>query len=67
MDDFRTLHSLYHDVESVLNRLDLTPEGIRFYAESVMRFKVFQVSYFGLNLSGELVLVYDVKRKTKLS
>ena len=44
VDDFRTIRDLYHDVEGILKLLDLTPEGIRYYAESVMRFKTFQVS-----------------------
>ena len=44
VDDFRTIRNLYRDVEPVLNLLDLTPEGIRFYAEAVIRFKLLQVS-----------------------
>jgi len=43
VDDFRVVHALYGKVEPVLNRLDLTPEGIRYYAEYVVKFKVFQV------------------------
>jgi len=44
VDDFRTIRDLYRNVESVLLMLALTPEGIRFYAEAVIRLKVFQVS-----------------------
>ena len=43
VDDFRTLCELYHEVEPVIDVLDLTPEGIRYYAEAVMKSKVFQV------------------------
>ncbi len=43
VDDFRVVHALYGKVAPVLSRLDLTPEGIRYYAEYVMKFKVFQV------------------------
>ena len=43
VDDFRVVRELYAKVESVLNRLDLTPEGIRYYAEYVVKFRVFQV------------------------
>ncbi len=38
-----SLFELYHEVEPVINVLDLTPEGIRYYAEAVMKSKVFQV------------------------
>lgn len=43
VDDFRVVRELYAKVETVLNHLDLTPEGVRYYAEYVMKFRVFQV------------------------
>ena len=44
VDDFRTIRDLYRDIDPVINLLDLTPAGIRFYAQAVMKSKVFQVS-----------------------
>jgi hypothetical protein len=47
VDDFRTLRDLYRNVEPVIDLLDLTPEGIRYYAEAVLRSKVYQVTQRG--------------------
>jgi len=47
VDDFRTLCELYHEVEPVIDLLDLTPEGIHYYAEAVLKSKVFQISQRG--------------------
>jgi hypothetical protein len=36
-DDFRTIRDLYRDVEPVINLLDLTPDGIHYYAKAVLK------------------------------
>jgi hypothetical protein len=36
LEDLRILRPLYHDVEAVASALDLTPEGVRYYANSVL-------------------------------
>ena len=38
------LRPLYHEVEAVVAALDLTPEGVRYYANSVLKSRIFQVS-----------------------
>jgi TnpA family transposase len=42
--DLRVLRPLYREVESVVDALDLTPEGVRYYANSVLKSRIFQVS-----------------------
>ena len=44
LEDLRTLRPLYRAVESVVTALDLTPDGIRYYANAVLKSRVFQVS-----------------------
>jgi TnpA family transposase len=44
IEDLRLLRPLYHEVESVVAALDLTPEGVRYYANSVLKSRIFQVS-----------------------
>ncbi len=44
LDDWETLRTLYQEVASIIESLDLTREGIRYHATSVMKFQVFQVS-----------------------
>ena len=44
VEDFKTLRSLYRDIEPVIESLDLTHEGVRYYANSVIKSRVFQVS-----------------------
>jgi hypothetical protein len=42
--DLCVLRPLYHEVEAVVSTLDLTPEGVRYYANSVLKSRIFQVS-----------------------
>ena len=44
VDDFRTVRELYGMVEPTVASLDLTPEGVRYYATSVEKSQVFQIS-----------------------
>jgi TnpA family transposase len=44
IEDLRVLRPLYHEVEAVVDALDLTPEGLRYYANSVLKSRIFQVS-----------------------
>ena len=44
LEDLCVLRPLYHDVEAVASALDLTPEGVRYYANSVLKSRIFQVS-----------------------
>ena len=44
IEDLRVLKPLYHEVEAVADALDLTPEGVRYYANSVLKSRIFQVS-----------------------
>jgi len=44
IEDLRVLRPLYHEVEAVVGALDLTPEGVRSYANSVLKSRIFQVS-----------------------
>jgi TnpA family transposase len=44
IEDLRLLRPLYYEVESVVAALDLTPEGVRYYANSVLKSRIFQVS-----------------------
>jgi TnpA family transposase len=44
LEDLRTLRPLYLTVEPVVTALDLTPEGVRYYANAVLKSRVFQVS-----------------------
>jgi hypothetical protein len=42
--DLRVLRPVYHEVEAVVDALDLTPEGIRYYAYSVLQSRLLEVS-----------------------
>jgi TnpA family transposase len=44
IEDLRILRPLYHAVEPVVTALDLTPEGVRYYANAVLKSRIFQVS-----------------------
>ncbi len=44
VDDLLTLRELYLEIEGTVDALDLSQEGIRFYATSVAKFRIFQVS-----------------------
>jgi TnpA family transposase len=44
LEDLRVLRPLYHEVEAVVDALDLTPEGMRYYANAVLKSQIFQVS-----------------------
>jgi len=44
VDDLRVLRDLYRQLETVVESLDLTQEGIRYYAHSVLKSQVFQIS-----------------------
>jgi hypothetical protein len=44
IEDLRILRPLYHAVEPVVAALDLTPEGVRYYANAVLKSRIFQVS-----------------------
>ena len=44
IEDLRILRPLYHEVEAVADALDLTPEGVRYYANAVLKSRIFQVS-----------------------
>jgi len=43
ISDLRTLRELYGHVDTVAEALDLTQEGIRYYATSVLKAQVFQI------------------------
>jgi uncharacterized protein DUF4158 len=42
-EDLSTLRALFHRLETVLNALDLTNDGIEYYAQSVLKFQIFQM------------------------
>lgn len=42
--DLQTLRTLYQPLQPIVRALDLTPEGLRYYAYSVIKSEVFQVS-----------------------
>lgn len=42
--DWQTLRLLYNDVSPVIDSLDLTQEGLRYYANAVLKTRAFQVS-----------------------
>ena len=44
VEDLRTLRELYHQIAPVADTLDLTQEGIRYYATSVIKSEVFQIA-----------------------
>jgi TnpA family transposase len=44
IEDLRVLRSLYQEIKAVVDALDLTPEGIRYYANAVLKSRIFQVS-----------------------
>jgi len=44
LEDLRVLRPLYHEVEAVVKALDLTPEGVRYYANAVLKSRMFHVA-----------------------
>ena len=42
--DLQTIRVLYEPLRTVLGSLDLTPDGIRYYAQAVIKSEVFQIS-----------------------
>lgn len=44
VDDWRTLQPLYEQVAPIITALDLTHEGVRYYANAVLKAQVFQVT-----------------------
>jgi TnpA family transposase len=44
VDDLRVLRDLYQQLETVVESLDLTQEGMRYYAHSVLKSQVFQIA-----------------------
>lgn len=44
LDDWQTLRLLYEELAPVIASLDLTPDGIRYYANAVLKSQVFQVA-----------------------
>ena len=44
IEDFRTLQPLYQEMATVVEALDLTPEGVRYYANAVLKSQIFQVT-----------------------
>jgi TnpA family transposase len=44
IEDLRILRPLYHEVKAVVEALDLTPEGVRYYANAVLKSRIFQVA-----------------------
>ena len=47
LEDWQTLRLLYDDVSPVIASLDLTQEGLRYYANAVLKTRAFQVSQRG--------------------
>jgi hypothetical protein len=43
-EDLRVLRPLYREAETVVDALDLTPEGVRYYANAALKSRIFQVS-----------------------
>jgi hypothetical protein len=43
IEDLCVLRPLYHEVEAVVSALDLTPEGVRYYANSVLKSRIFHI------------------------
>ena len=44
IEDLRILRPLYQELEAVVEALDLTPEGVRYYANAVLKSQIFQVT-----------------------
>ena len=44
IEDLRILRPLYQEMEAVAEALDLTPEGVRYYANAVLKSQIFQVA-----------------------
>src|SRR5215470_10967632 len=44
IEDLRILRPLYQEMEAVVEALDLTPEGVRYYANAVLKSQIFQVA-----------------------
>ena len=44
IEDLRILRPLYQEMKAVVDALDLTPEGVRYYANAVLKSQIFQVA-----------------------
>ena len=44
LEDWQVLHGLYHKLTPVIAELELTHEGLRYYANSVIKSRAFQIS-----------------------
>jgi TnpA family transposase len=44
IEDLRVLRPLYQELAAVVEALDLTPEGVRYYANTVLKAQIFQVA-----------------------
>src|SRR5256885_1836602 len=44
IEDLRILQPLYQEMAAVVDALDLTPEGVRYYANAVLKSHIFQVA-----------------------
>ena len=44
LEDWRVLHALYEELTPVIASLDLTHEGLRYYANAVLKSRAFQVA-----------------------
>jgi hypothetical protein len=44
IEDLRILQPLYQEMAAVVDALDLTPEGVRYYANAVLKSQIFQVA-----------------------
>jgi TnpA family transposase len=44
IEDLRVLRPLYQELDAVVEALDLTPEGVRYYATAVLKTQIFQVA-----------------------
>ena len=42
--DLQTIRDLYQPLHPIVRALDLTPDGLRYYAHSVIKSEVFQMS-----------------------
>lgn len=44
LEDLVTIRGLFHRLQPTIQALDLTPDGLRYYAHSVIRSEIFQIS-----------------------
>lgn len=44
LEDLRVLRPLYQEIAPVVEALDLTPQGVRYYANAVLKSRIFQVA-----------------------